>query len=104
MLYVANGTCSLTYDVDNPIYTGNTGCGTVYVSGVDDTPLTIAAENDIVIDGNLTYNNGSTSMLGLIANNFIRVYHPVDSQPLTNNTAACTSNSSNSPDPLKTAA
>ena len=100
VLYVANGTCSVTYDVDNPIYTGNTGCGTVYVQGVDDTPLTIAAENDIVIDGNLTYNNGSTSMLGLIANNFIRVYHPVDSQPLTNNTAACTSNSSNSPDPL----
>jgi Tfp pilus assembly protein PilX len=101
VLYVANGTCSLTYNVDNPIYTGNTGCGTVYVSGVDDTPLTIAAENDIVIDGNLTYNNPSTSMLGLIANNFIRVYHPVDSQPLTNNTAACTTSSSNSPDPLK---
>jgi hypothetical protein len=101
VLYVANGTCSLTYDVDNPIYTGNSGCGTVYVSGVDDTPLTIAAENDIVIDGNLTYANTSTSMLGLIANNFIRVYHPVGSQPLTNNTAACTTSSSNTPDPLK---
>jgi Tfp pilus assembly protein PilX len=96
VLYVANGTCALTYDVDNPSYTGNTGCGTVYISGIDGPPLTIAAENDIVIDGNLTYNSTSTSMLGLIANNFIRVYHPVGNQPLGTNTAPCTSSSSNS--------
>jgi len=95
VLYVANGACSLTYDVESPSYTGNTGCGTVYVAGVDDTPLTIAAENDIVIDGNLTYNNSSSSMLGLIANNFIRVYHPVGTQPLTNNASVCTQSSSN---------
>lgn len=99
VLYVKNGACSLTYDVDNPSYTGNTGCGTVYVQGSDGPPLTIAAENDIVIDGNLTY-SGSSSLVGLIANNFVRVYHPVDRQPLQTNSAACSTSSSNGPDPL----
>jgi hypothetical protein len=100
VFYVQNSTCSLSYDIENPSYTGNTGCGTVYVQGTDGPPLTIAAENDIVIDGNLLYNN-SASLLGLIANNFIRVYHPVGSQPLTANSTACTTDMSNSPDPLK---
>jgi hypothetical protein len=75
VLYVNGGTCSYTYDIDYTPYTGNTGCGTVYVQGVDAAPLTIAAEQDIVIDGNITY--GASGLLGLIANGFIRVYHPV---------------------------
>jgi hypothetical protein len=100
VIYIQNGTCSLSYDIENPSYTGNTGCGTVYVQGTDGPPLTIAAENDIVIDGNLLYAN-SSSLLGLIANNFIRVYHPVGSQPLTANSTACTTSMSNTPDPLK---
>lgn len=94
VLYVSNGACSLTYDVDNPSYSGNTGCGTVYVSGTDGAPLTIAAENDIVIDGNLLYND-SSSMLGLIANNFVRIYHPVGNQPLGTNSGGCSSSTSN---------
>jgi hypothetical protein len=35
-------------------------------------------------------------MLGLVANNFIRVYHPVGSQPLASNTNVCTYGSTNS--------
>jgi hypothetical protein len=100
VLYVSNSTtnaCSLTYDVDDPSYTGNNGCGTVYVSGQDAEPLTIGSDNDIVIDGNLTYPtpNASGAMLGLIATNFVRVYHPVGSQPLTANTSACDANTPN---------
>jgi Tfp pilus assembly protein PilX len=91
VLYVKNGTCSLSYDVENPSYTSNTGCGTVYVQGTDGPPLTISAENDIVIDGNLLYSNSSTSLLGLIANNFVRVYHPIGNQPLGTNNPACPS-------------
>lgn len=89
VLYVKNGACALTYDVENPSYSGNTGCGTVYVKGTDGPPLTIAAENDIVIDGNLLYNDSATSLLGLIADNFVRVYHPVGNQPLGTNSSAC---------------
>jgi hypothetical protein len=42
--------------------------------------LTIAAENNIVIVANTTYAStgaASNDMLGLIANNFVQVYHPV---------------------------
>ena len=45
--------------------------------------LTIASENDIVINGNITtpVNSEGTpttnALLGLIANNFVRIYHPV---------------------------
>ena len=36
--------------------------------------MTIAAENDIIISGNLT--SSGNGMLGLVANNFVRVKHP----------------------------
>jgi hypothetical protein len=39
--------------------------------------LTIAAENDVIIDGNIRRTSSSADLLGLIANNFIRVAHPV---------------------------
>jgi len=95
VLYVANSKttpCSLTYDPDNPSYTGNTGCGTVYIQGTYGSPLTINAENDIVIDGNLTH-SGATSVLGLVANNFVRVYHPVGNEP--SSSASCSKSSAN---------
>ena len=61
----------------------DTTCGNVYVHGEYKKSLTIAAENDVVINGNLTtpVNSEGTpttnDLLGLIANNFVRVYHPV---------------------------
>ena len=39
--------------------------------------LTIAAENDVIIDGDIRRASSSADLLGLIANNFIRVKHPV---------------------------
>ncbi len=51
-------------------------CGNAYVQGNYSKPLTIGASNDIVIDGNITQEGGE-AVLGLIANNFIRVYHPI---------------------------
>jgi hypothetical protein len=39
------------------------------------TDLTIAADNDIIVDGNLKHDD--TTEIGLIANNFVRLYHPV---------------------------
>jgi hypothetical protein len=59
-------------------------CGNVYVSGTYGLPLTIAAENDVIVaptDGasspNITEVDGTDSTLGLIANNFVRVAHRV---------------------------
>jgi hypothetical protein len=45
--------------------------------------VTIAAEKDIVVDGNIV--KGGDNMLGLIANNFVRISHPVTSRVSTPN-------------------
>jgi Tfp pilus assembly protein PilX len=75
--------CPVTYTPFNPSYTGNTGCGNVYVSGNYNTSLTIASDNDIIINGSITTPVNSSgvpttsALLGLIANDFVRIYHPV---------------------------
>ena len=45
-------------------------------SGTYSGQLTIAAENDIIVDGRHLTALRRTGMLGLIANNFVRVNHP----------------------------
>jgi hypothetical protein len=65
------------------------------VSGKYTGSLTIGAENDIVINGNLTppLEKGeptTNAVLGLIANNFVRVYHPVSQSGVKNNATECT--------------
>lgn len=60
--------------------------GNAYVSGVLKGKTTLGSDNDVVITGNLTYEGDNlttaavegTNVLGLIANNYIWVYHPVD--------------------------
>jgi hypothetical protein len=86
VIYIAGG-CSVPYSPfgPNPNYTGtesDTACGNVYVHGEYTSSLTIASENDIIINGNITTPNSggvptSNALLGLIANNFVRIYHPV---------------------------
>jgi hypothetical protein len=69
---------------ETPSTTGTTptgyGCrnGDVFLQGVLNGRLTIAAENNINLVGSTTYYD-SDDLLGLIANNFISVYHPVAS-------------------------
>lgn len=73
------------------------GCGNVYVRGSYSRPLTIAAEDDVIIDGdlyptsvagNLGAAPGGTATLGLVAGNFVRIYHPVAAGH-TNTLAGC---------------
>ena len=87
VIYDATGSsgCTLTYDPYSPQYSGNTGCATVYVSGTYGSSLTIATEDDIVIDGNITH-SGTNTLMGLIADGFVRVYNPCSSASLTNPT------------------
>jgi hypothetical protein len=68
--------CSTEYSPRTVTYPEGSDCGTVLVSGNYSGELTIAAENDIVITGNITRNSGTQGLLGLIANNFVRVKHP----------------------------
>ena len=89
VIYVSTATagCSVNYTPFNPSYSNDANCGNVYVSGTYNSSLTIATDNDIIIDGNLC-NSGAActtslpaptgnAVLGLIANDFVRIYHPV---------------------------
>ena len=89
VIYVQNQNCTPQYDstMDYPAVTDGTGCGDIYVNGNVSQDLTIAADDDIIVDGNITH--GSGVELGLIANNFVRVYHPID------RSKACSSSSAN---------
>jgi Tfp pilus assembly protein PilX len=60
------------------------GCGNVYVKGTYTKSLTVAGENDVIINGSvypagLTLGNEppGTAVLGLIASHYVRVYHPL---------------------------
>jgi hypothetical protein len=113
VIYVSNSSsgCAVKYspfsgDVD---YETDSGCGNTYVRGTYTESLTVASANDIVITGNLVTTSESggkptgTATLGLIATNFIRIYHPVKtscSGGCSNNSGGCNEeNASASEDP-----
>jgi hypothetical protein len=81
-----NGTCGVFYDIVQD-YDAPASCGNVFVHGTYSKSLTIAAAQDVIVDGNIV-RNGNVVM-GLIATNFVRVYHPV--LPLSRTTQGCTS-------------
>jgi hypothetical protein len=73
-------------------YTDTVGCGNLYVGGHSSKSLTLAAKNDVIVtrtqnDGNNPdgtpktglFRDDDSVMLGLIADNFVRVQHRVDS-------------------------
>jgi Tfp pilus assembly protein PilX len=81
------GSCE-TYSPFGPApgYTEGSACGNVYVHGEYSKALTIAAQNDVIVNesvypssvvGKLGSEPTGNAMLGLIANNFVRVYHPL---------------------------
>ena len=62
-------------------YSSSPSCGDLAVKGKYGKSVTIAAENDIIITGDLERAN-DTAMLGLIGNGFVRIYHPVTEDPI----------------------
>jgi Tfp pilus assembly protein PilX len=88
VIYVqSEGSCPL-YQPFGPLpgYSEDDDCGNVYVQGEYSKAVTIASQDDVIIDGNLYPSSVAgklgneptgSAMLGLIANNFVRVYHPV---------------------------
>jgi Tfp pilus assembly protein PilX len=94
--------CPDAYSPFDPNYSdaSDSGCGDVYVSGNYTSSLTIASDDDIIINGNVTTpvdSNGNpttNALLGLIADNYVRVYHPINGR--TSSTAgSCGSPGSN---------
>lgn len=75
VVYVSNSSCSAAFSPFTATYPPTSTCGNVTVSGTYSVPLTIAAENDIIISDDVI--RSGNGLLGLIANNFIRVEHPI---------------------------
>lgn len=95
---VENGTsgCTVEYEPFFPNYESDTECGDVYVSGKYTKSLTIIAQNDVIINGNITTTGGEaggeptgTAVLGLIADKYVRLYHPVTGGCESGITSSC---------------
>ncbi len=63
-------------------------CGDVYVKGTYSKPLTVAGEENLIINGNIYPTSvagklgsepSGTATLGLIAGRYVRIYHPLTS-------------------------
>jgi hypothetical protein len=84
VIYAEASSCEAPYDpylpkVYDPTTSATasataTGCGSVYVEGTYTRNITIAADEDIVVTNDLQ--RGGDVLLGLVANNFVRVAHP----------------------------
>ena len=77
VIYVGNGACGTRYnptDWDTQI----PGCGDVRVEGNYAQDLTIAAAERRDRDRRPDEANGSDALLGLISDQFVRVWHPVN--------------------------
>ncbi len=95
VIYVANNSCTEAYQPFIVEYTEPTECGNLWVHGTYSKSLTIAAENDVVVNGNINDSTevsgkpAGSALFGMIADKFVRVYHPVLSgyvdEPLANN-------------------
>lgn len=73
-----------------------TGCGNVEVEGTYSVSLTIGAANDILVTEDVIKSGGYGTptpapdvLFGLIANNFVRVYHPVTTPTISGGRLTC---------------
>jgi hypothetical protein len=73
-----NKSCSIASPV-RITYPAGADCAVLTVSGTYNKSLTLGSRDDILIDGNITQTANSDSVLGLIAQRFVRVKHQVSS-------------------------
>jgi len=70
---------SIGYPVANDITSYGCQTGDAFVEGTLKGQVTVAAENNVIVTWHLDYAGGAagTDILGLIANNYVEVYHPI---------------------------
>jgi hypothetical protein len=73
-----NRSCSIASPV-RITYPAGADCAVLTVNGTYNKSLTLGSRDDILIDGNITEVQDSDSVLGLIAQRFVRVKHQVAS-------------------------
>jgi Tfp pilus assembly protein PilX len=91
--YSVNGRAHpLGLPITSDVNTYNCRYGDVFIEGTLDGQLTVASENNIDITWNLTYKGGvgGDDLLGLVANNYVEIYHPV--QCTSGNSSSCNLN------------
>jgi hypothetical protein len=87
VVYVESGTCPTKkytpFNVNYEATAENAGCGNAYVEGTYSGQLSIGTYNDIIVTGDLCMESCESELplkgegvLGLVANNFVRIYHP----------------------------
>ncbi|MBJ7329047.1 MAG: hypothetical protein JHC95_04060 [Solirubrobacteraceae bacterium] len=85
LVYVSNDTSGCSAHSlsggypSNPYSSARNGCGEAWVSGTYSSNLTIGAQGDVVVKEDIT--RTGDGMLGLIANDWVRIYHPCGSGP-----------------------
>jgi type II secretory pathway pseudopilin PulG len=98
VIYVKDDPASACTTTDRPTvaqYNMQTQCAEATVYGSYTTSMTIASQRDIIVKPQSSTSNGilrpagDPSTLGLIANGFVRVYHPVSPSPRSPG-ASCT--------------
>lgn len=90
VVYVENSSCTSSYSPyrrTDQMYPSTSGCGNAIVEGDYSGELTIAAENDIVVEDDVV--GSGTGLLGLVANNFVRVYNPLTPSYQSTNLGNC---------------
>lgn len=76
VIYVQNSSCTFGYNPTDT-KTFDSGCGVAKVKGTYNTDITVAAQDDVVVMSNLQRASGSNAVMGLVADDFVRVWHPV---------------------------
>ncbi len=84
VIYVQSTSCPPVYSPFTATYPEKSGCGTAFIHGNYSGQLTVATENDVIVDGNLIHSG--EGVLGLVANNFVRVYHPFSTDTVSTQT------------------
>lgn len=74
LVYVVSGSCGSSQPPVSQTYGEPAGCANAVVKGTYTKDLTIASAKDVVINGNLQ--RSGDVLVGLIADNFVRIYHP----------------------------
>jgi hypothetical protein len=90
VVYVQNnvaGVCNPSVPSAYNYTTESAACGNLWVKGNYTTSMTLAAANDVVLNGDLLHQNDQ-AVMGLVANNFVRVYHPVENVNCGSSTGA----------------
>ena len=98
--YTGSATTAYTYDLTMLTPDQYCGQGNLYIEGNVTGRVTMAAENSIVVTGDLVLANGinGTDLVGLVAGNSVEVFHPwVDQWVSTTASGKTTWNWKNSP-------